>query len=292
MTNFKHIKFDQAEHAYTYNEKRLTSVTTIISRVKPKFDKMKVATNVAARDGKTIEEVINEWEKSGDEAREKGTAVHQYIEDKVQNVNDEILNAINFRYEEMDAFDSFYESMKNIGEIKIQETPVADEQFEVAGTIDSVLLINNKLHIFDWKTGKKFECKNNFSKMLPPFEDLDDCALNHYSIQTSLYRLILERNPQELHGLDLSKYEISNSYLLHLKIDGSYQLHRSKDYRSRIEKWLCNGIPVELQYDAKDTEYVDKITYLIDNLSGKKPSMQSLKNMRKSISRYLNSLSG
>lgn len=292
MTNFRQIKFDHAEHAYSYNGVKLMSVTTLISRVKPKFDKMKIATHVASRDSKTIEEVLDDWDKSGEEAREKGTAVHAYIEDKAQGIDDEILKASNFRYEEMNAFDSFYETIKDKAKILIQETPVADAPMGVAGTIDSILLINNKLHIFDWKTGKKFECKNKFSKMLPPFEDLDDCALTHYSIQTSLYRLILDRNkaidgePQYLKDVDLTKYEMADSYLLHLRNDGSYHLHRAIDYRSKIESWLENGIPEDLKYDMKDTEYVDKITYLIDNFGNKNPSRDSLSKLKKSLMKF------
>lgn len=47
--------------------------------------------------------------------------------------------------------------------------------------------------IVDWKTNAKIEESNRFQKMLGPCYSLDDCNLNHYSIQTSIYRAALAK---------------------------------------------------------------------------------------------------
>lgn len=278
ITRFIDIKFDYEEHSYLYKNQKLISVTTIISRIKQPFDKHKVATSVAIRDNKNIQEVLDEWEKTGEEARDKGTIVHKYIEDLLEGIKDSILLDTNIRLPEMDAFDQAYVRIANRlnAKLLLQEVTVGDARFGIAGRVDCLLSIPSEkgetLHIFDWKTGKKFETSNQYAKMKPPFDDLDDCALNHYSIQTSMYRLMLEENRQNAYGLDTSKCEFGDSYLLHLRPDGSFHLHRAKDFRERLKKWLENGIPPEHDYDIKDEEYVTKICEYLENWGNRKIS--------------------
>lgn len=271
ITIFSDIKFDYAEHSYLFKGRKLVSVTTVISRVKQPFDKNRVAASVAVRDNKNVQDVLEEWEKSGEEARDKGTVVHKYIEDVLDGVKDSVLNNVNMRIPEMDAFDNAYIKIVNTLKAKLllQEITIGDSLFGVAGRVDCLLSIPNEkretLHIFDWKTGKKFDTSNQYAKMLAPFDDLDDCAFNHYSLQTSLYRLILERNRQNVYGLDTAKKEFGDSYLLHLRPDGSYHLHRAKDYRARITDWLSNGIPEDINYDTKDEEYAGRICSMLED---------------------------
>lgn len=73
----------------------------------------------------------------------------------------------------------------------------------LCGQSDLVEVINGEVHITDYKTNK--EIKNQgftnwegiTTKMLPPVSHLDDCNLNHYSLQLSLYMyIILKHNPK------------------------------------------------------------------------------------------------
>jgi hypothetical protein len=59
------------------------------------------------------------------------------------------------------------------------------------------------VHITDYKTNKEIKTEGYVnwqgerSKMLPPVSHLDDCNLNHYSLQLSLYLyMILKHNPK------------------------------------------------------------------------------------------------
>ncbi len=297
MTNFNDIKFDYEEHSYLYKGTKLVSVTTLISRVKPPFEKMKVASSVALRDGKSVQEVLDEWEKSGEEAREKGTIVHSYVEDTINKRPDLILKHVNVRVAEMDAFDKAYTKLSSSLDTNflMQEITVGDEVYGLAGRVDCLLSVSksmqantkNTIHIFDWKTGKKFETQNHYAKMLPPFDDLDDCAFNHYSIQTSLYRLMLERNRQVICGIDTREVNFGDSYLLHLKTDGTYQLHRARDYRSRIDEWLRNGLPPEVNYDNKDEEYANRIASYLESWGNRRISLQAKSKITKAIKNIL-----
>ena len=294
MTNFNDIKFDHGEHSYLYKGTKLVSVTTLISRIKPAFEKLKVASNVAARDNKSVQEVLDEWEKSGEEARDKGTIVHSYIEDTINRIPDLILNHVNRRIPEMDAFDKAYTRLSSNLDTKflMQEITVGDKDYGLAGRVDCLLTVSTSsakemIHIFDWKTGKKFETQNAYGKMLPPFDDLDDCAYNHYSIQTSLYRLMLERNRQVVGGIDTSKRLFGDSYLLHLKNDGSYQLHRAKDFRDRIADWLKDGLPSEVNYDNKDEEFANKLCSYLESWDKRRISVSTKTKITKAIKHIL-----
>ena len=56
--------------------------------------------------------------------------------------------------------------------------------------------LSDGLIVGDWKTNETFKTdadfKGRYNKMLYPFEDLWQNELNTYSIQVSLYRLLLE----------------------------------------------------------------------------------------------------
>lgn len=102
----------------------------------------------------------------------------------------------------------------------------------IAGTVDALLLSNDGhrlSHVWDWKTGKEFKTENRFQNLLPPFEDLPDSDLSAYSLQLSLYRLIIERN---------TSLEVGDCYIAHLDPVGGYHIHKALDLRERVESWL------------------------------------------------------
>jgi len=72
---------------------------------------------------------------------------------------------------------------------------------------------DNKYTLVDWKTNKKINIKSYRGKtgILPATENVEDCNFNHYALQLSLYRYILEN----YYGLI-----IKNQYLIHLTDSG------------------------------------------------------------------------
>ena len=73
----------------------------------------------------------------------------------------------------------------------------------ICGQSDLVEVIDNKVHITDYKTNKeiKVEGFTNWEgitqKMAAPVSHLDDCHLNHYALQLSMYMfIILKHNPK------------------------------------------------------------------------------------------------
>lgn len=246
MHDFDNIVVDTENHGYKIGDQNLISATTLVSRIKPDFDKDGVSKRVAERDGITQEEVLRQWDKKGEFGRDRGTRLHCYIEDLMVEKIDPITRAVNDRIPAMDAFDKVWEKMssKLKAKLKYQECVVGDSQYCVAGRVDAIFDLDIKgkesSHIFDWKTGK-FRVDNQYEKLLPPFDDVDSCELNAYSIQLSLYRLIIEKN---------TDLKLSDSYLVHLRDDGEYMMHRAKDFRSRLHEWLSSGLPQDFVGDA------------------------------------------
>jgi hypothetical protein len=78
----------------------------------------------------------------------------------------------------------------------------------ICGQSDLVEVINGVVHITDYKTNKeiKVEGFTNWEgitqKMSSPVAHLDDCHLNHYALQLSLYMfIILKHNPKLSPGI-------------------------------------------------------------------------------------------
>jgi hypothetical protein len=276
MQAFSNIVVDSENHGYSINNKSLISATTLVSRLKPDFDKDGISKRVAQRDGVSQEEILRQWEKKGEQGRDRGTRLHTYIEDLMIEKIDPITRAINERLPSMNAFDKAWEKMTSKLKAKLlhQEIVVGDEQYCTAGRVDAIFEIEVKqmksTHIFDWKTGK-FRIDNQYEKLLPPFDDVDICELNAYSIQLSLYRLIIEKN---------TNLKFGESYLVHLTDDGPYMMHRARDFRSRLHEWLKDGLPQSFVGDASADKKVSDVCKILGAIDVKLLQKASHKNRR------------
>jgi len=188
------ITLNESDHKYILHGSEhinFTSVTTCISQFFEGFDKIKIATKLKQKIPKyrnlTIDDIIGSW----DQAAQFGTDVHKEIEDYInQNKTpsiDRSLLGINWlnSYLIKSDFDLF------------PETIIFCEELKIAGTIDLLLYdkINNIYSIIDWKTSKKIDTVgyNNKTGNKPETKDLLDTNFNHYSLQLSLYRYLLEK---------------------------------------------------------------------------------------------------
>jgi len=283
---FCNVIVDIENHGYKIGDQNLVSATTLVSRVKPDFDKDTISKRVAEREGITQEEVLKQWDRKGELGRDRGTRLHTYIEDLLVGKIDPITRAVNDRIEAMNAFDRVWEklSSKLGAKLEYQECVVGDAQYGVAGRVDAIFKLSVKgtetFHIFDWKTGK-FRIDNAYEKLLPPFNDVDSCELNAYSIQLSLYRLIIEKN---------TSMKLGESYLVHLRDDGEYMIHRARDFRGRLHEWLKDGLPSDLMGDPgadKKAQDISKALSVLDKKLLSKMSNKSRKDLGKNFKRII-----
>ena len=235
--------FEEEAHTYHYSDIKYDSVTSYIKRFKTPFDKGFWSKKKAAERGVDVSVVLDEWQGKADVANDLGTRVHKWIEDfwsgDAKELTDEEEPAF---AERIGKFMDLYEQrFKNLVPLS-SELKIFCRKWKLAGTIDQPFLMwdekQNKVLflIGDWKTNKEFRSddhpKGRYKKLLHPFSHLWENHLNEYSIQVSLYRLMLEEEIGiESHG----------GFLCHIGPEGPAKIHPIKDLRDHLRIYLQNN---------------------------------------------------
>lgn len=198
------IKFYPEPHIYTIDNTPAPSTSTLISKFFPEFDSYSAASRLNPNHdlyGLEIEEIVEIWNKKGKEAANKGTFLHEQIENFYLGQEYDTT-------EEFHLFESFVNENKHIEPYRT-EWRIFDEQYHIAGTIDLISKNGNAYEMYDWKRSKKVinsfngePVKNNqWQRGVGHLSDIDDTSYNRYCLQQSIYKYILEKN----YGLKVSK---------------------------------------------------------------------------------------
>jgi ATP-dependent exoDNAse (exonuclease V) beta subunit len=230
IPDFSHIQFDRELHRYSAGGQPLTGVTSFLKAYQPEFDKAGVSARVAEREGRSVASVLQEWEAKAAASIALGTQVHEYIErcltyGRGEPEGGDPFLGLNHKLPEQEAFDRAWVELEKAVAVCAVEWVIGDEELGVAGMVDCLVYSaqTGKYHLLDWKTGK-FDVHNKFENLLSPFDNYSAAKLNIYSLQLSLYRLILDRA-----GL-----ETGDAYLVHL--DSGWRIHKATDFRPQFEQ--------------------------------------------------------
>lgn len=99
-------------------------------------------------------------------------------------------------------------SRELIGNGCYPEFLVYNEKLSLAGQIDKLYLIGFIFYLDDYKTNEKINMTSyNNKKMKAPFDFLDDCNFNHYTLQLNIYALLLEEMKLKCGDMILSHYD-------------------------------------------------------------------------------------
>ena len=216
------ITLEKESHTYKLEDNpniNFISATTFIDQFFEKFDALAVAKKLVATNRRymdmTVEELLAQWRQSAD----YGTKVHEEIENFILNTTPvkEQMSIHGLRW---------LKSFISNGKFAVYpEVIIYSEELKLSGTID--LLIKNletdKYIIMDWKTSKKIGKKafNNKKGIHPASKNIDDTKFNHYSLQLSLYRYLLE---------NYYKINIEGHAILHLKENECLRLNTKYMY--------------------------------------------------------------
>lgn len=193
------IAFDEESHKYhhpndeTGNAKYI-SVTTLIERFFP-FDLKRYIERKAEEENRTEEEVLDEYLIMRDEAAEKGTFLHNQIENFLKETE------FDSDSKEFQFFLDFYN--KEIKERNLvffdAEKRIFSNKYNVAGTIDCLFKKNNKDEyvMLDWKRSKKLIIDGRprifgYGYALSELSSLDNSSFNRYCLQQNTYKHIIE----------------------------------------------------------------------------------------------------
>ena len=232
--------FEEEAHTYHYRDIKYDSVTSYIKRFKTPFDKEYWSKKKAAERGVEVSVVLDEWQGKADVANDLGTRVHKWIEDFCSGKDRELTEEYEPAFvERIGKFMDLYEQrFKNLVPLS-SELKIFCRKWKLAGTIDQPFLMWDEKRnmvlflIGDWKTNKEFRSdehpKGRYKKLLHPFSHLWENHLNEYSIQVSLYRLMLEEEIGiESHG----------GFLCHIGPEGPAKIHPIKDLREPLKVYL------------------------------------------------------
>lgn len=234
---FEDIKFefDPKLHKYTYNGETFISVTRFIQQFHKPFEEDYWSKKKAEQLGIEQEEILREWKKLNDYANEVGTDTHQWIEDYFCKrwsqlpLNKDVIHRIN-------KFNKIYSThLYKLEPLKF-EVRVFSKKWKIAGMIDALFLYRGKIYIIDYKTNKEFTTDDNLKykeNLLPPFNKFYKTHLSEYSIQISMYALILKE----------WGFDVAGGYLVHIGPgDEDAVMYKCLDFTDILKKYLDEGI--------------------------------------------------
>jgi hypothetical protein len=204
------LQFTAHNHKYTSgDDTNWLSVTSLISNFKQPFDAEKIAAKVAKSKkskwyGMTPTEIKEAWKSEANRATSLGTWYHNQREADICGLdNMERYGTTVPIFKPIEKEGIKYSPIQKIGNGVYPEHMVYLKSAGICGQSDLVEVINGVVHITDYKTNKeiKLEGFTNWEgvsqKMASPLNHLDDCNLNHYAIQLSMYMfIILKHNPK------------------------------------------------------------------------------------------------
>lgn len=261
------LYFKEEGHEYIGENINWVSVTSFIGQFKEKFDAKAQARKSAKNKrskwyGMTEKEILNAWNGETERAIKLGNWYHNQRESDM----------LNFKTIEREGVE--VPIIKPIiGEEGIKIAPdqkltdgvypehlVYLKSVGLCGQADLVEIINGTINITDYKTNKEIKTKGftNWEgitkKMNPPLSHLDDCNLNHYNLQLSIYAYIIKKhNP---------KFKIGKLVIQHVKFK---QVGEDKNGYPINEH--VNGEPVIEDITFYDLPYLkDEVDTLIKTL--------------------------
>lgn len=205
--------FKEDDHKYESTDENIkwTSVTTLVSKLKEKFDKEKVAKKCSAnKKSKWYKippsEILKIWDSETNRALKLGNFYHNTKEENLLKNKFIILND-----KKIPVYKPIIDPLTGdkVAPFQKLKEGIYPEHFTylksvgVCGQADYVEVIDGKVNITDYKTNKKIE-KNSYvnwegmsKKLYSPLSHLEDCNFNHYSLQMSIYMyMILKHNPK------------------------------------------------------------------------------------------------
>jgi len=243
------------------------SVTSLVGKFKPKFDRdgqaKKSSKNKRSKwYGMTPKEIIAAWDGETERAIKLGNWYHDQRESDM----------LDFKTIERSGVEvPIIKPLKDSNGIKIAPNQKLDnglypehlvylKSAGICGQADVVEVVNGVVNINDYKTNKEIREKGftNWEgiskKLYNPISHLDDCNLNHYNLQLSIYAYIIKKHNPKLkvgkltlqhvkfvklgedeYGYPINEHIAGEPVIENIKI---YKLPYLKDEVRSIMNWL------------------------------------------------------
>ena len=212
------LRFTPQDHSYTSisqeDNTKWISVTSFISNFKQPFDADRIAEKSSKSKkskwyGMTPEEIKQAWTNEALRATTLGTWYHNCRESDICSLETMERHGSTvpiFKPIEIDG--TKFSPNQKLTDGVYPEHMVYLKSAGLCGQSDLVEVIGGEVHITDYKTNKEIKTEGftNWegitTKMNSPVSHLDDCNVNHYALQLSLYMyIILKHNPRLKPGI-------------------------------------------------------------------------------------------
>lgn len=253
---FQDFKFFSEDHHYEYKGECVgISVTRFIEQYCNEFEKELIAERCAIKENKTVQEILDLWQYKNDFACRKGSTCHEFAQSRWSkekyeldkfDESDEYLEAV-LKIQKQAV--NFYNDYKDTLEHLYDEFVVGSEEYDIASAIDHLFI--NKLTggvvLVDYKTNSimkgyndELEKRKKAKNMKVPLSHIKDLTLNHYYIQLSIYRYLLEKyadvQVEEMFIVyfseNIENYEIIEIPYLKKEVEEILEMRRVKNMNS------------------------------------------------------------
>ena len=265
------IIFKEEGHVYESNDNdniEWTSVTSLVGKFKPKFDREGQAKKSSKNKrskwyGMTSKEILATWDSETERAIKLGNFYHNQREADICDLD--TLSRQGVELPIIRPLNNEGTGLKIAPDQKIKEGIYPEhlvylKSLGICGQADLVEVVNGYINITDYKTNKEIKDKGftNWegitNKMYKPIGHLDDCNLNHYNLQLSIYAYIIKKhNPKLKIGKLVIQHvkfkkvgEDENGYPINEHVNGEpvieeikiYELPYLKDEVISMMMWL------------------------------------------------------
>lgn len=198
VAQHQEVSYDDAKHRYYVGNTTYISATQLVSKFHTKFDVQERSEYMAYRYGNTPEYWRAKWKKDNTDSLDRGNGIHDYEERKLYNKGYDLLpypvpvqGRVDRNVVYINLPDGVYPELK-----------LWRHDCKIAGRADKIILqtlLSGKrvMDADDHKTNKiirteSFQRDGKYDMMLGPLSHLQDCELNHYSLQLSIYQYMGE----------------------------------------------------------------------------------------------------
>ena len=263
ISEFCDLQFFEEEHKYLLNGEQIkTSVSGIAHRfIREPFDERTQAARYAMKHGETAEYWIRQWRCNSFRATTLGTKTHEYGESlgylraghpemilpSIKTQYNKVYNYLAPIHPKEEAILKFMNELPHSMHLVLNEAmvysgknPDADKNLNelICGTFDMLYYYDGDgdaskagFVILDYKTNANLysEYNQKYGKtLLPPFDNMIEQDLSLYTIQLSLYSLMLE---------DIGIHIIDRR-IVWLKNEGSYEIISVPDISETLRRTL------------------------------------------------------
>lgn len=281
---FGNFKFFPDGHYYEYKGKRVgISVTKFYAQFEQEFNSEEVAEKVALKENKSVQEVLDEWKYKNVFSTTKGSTCHEWAQ-CLWNNKDYRKDMFDKSKEYLDAVfkiqiqaENFRRDFKDKLEHLIDELPIGSEEYDIASCVDHLFIDKaaGKLIMVDYKTNSDLYKNDKYAKnMKAPLSNLKDTTYNHYCIQLSIYKYLIEKYT------DLT---IDNMFIVWFsELNENYKIVKVNYLKSEVERIL------NLRKKDRDMGKCIPILIIGKSGSGKSTSLRNLKKEEYSLVNVLN----